>query len=145
MPVHQWLKREKMSIISSFVFAVSVFEGLILGQTTLPSFMIKVNINLGSARLSWKHKGTNLSDKVLCSRVATSHCSCFLFACLSWRSKKEKVLMCLCTGLEAIFWFIHVYRLITQQKLTQQSYVQKYRSFTNKTEAQKIIWELASE
>ena len=34
--IWQWLKREKMSTISSFMFAASVFEGHVLGRTDSP-------------------------------------------------------------------------------------------------------------
>ena len=102
---------QKISTISSFMFAASVSGGHVLGWTNSPILFDK--------RTTWavpryvffrKHEGTNLSGKVLYLRAAIgkSHYSCFLFAYMyvSWTSKEEKHWMCPCTHLEAIFWLI---------------------------------------
>ena len=67
----QWLKRKKMSTISSFMFAVSVFEGHVLGRIDSPiPFDRKTTWAVPRQVFFQKHEGTNLSDKILYSRAA---------------------------------------------------------------------------
>ena len=67
----QWLKRKKMSTISSFMFAVSVFEGHVLGRIDSPiPFDRKTTWAVPRQVFFQKHEGTNLSDKVMYSRAA---------------------------------------------------------------------------
>ena len=93
----------KKSTTPSFMFVVSVFKGHVLRQTDSPIVYDRTTTWAvpRKAFFFFKHKVINLSGKVLCSRVTIdkSHCSCFLFAYLSLRSKKENFSHQLIVGL----------------------------------------------
>ena len=104
---------------------------------TLLSFLIEQQPGQCHVRCFFrKHKGTNLSDKVLYSRTAIgkSHYCCCSLAYLSWTSKEEKHSMCPCYLLAHMSLSIS---LPTRQKLTQQS--KKFTRICRRIEASYVL------